>query len=54
MRAIVLKSSGCSDILVVRAVVQSDVRIALNEVCAVVVLNKNSVQMFGFINQTVV
>ena len=27
--------------------------IALNEVCAVVVLNKNSVQMFGFIDQTV-
>ena len=32
---------------------QSDVRIAFNEVCAVVVVNKNSVQVLGFVGQTV-
>ena len=38
---------------VVRAVVRSDVSIAFDEVCAVV-LNKNGVQVPGFVSQTVV
>ena len=38
----------------VRAVVRSDVSIASEEVCAVVDLNKNSVQVLDFGGQTVV
>ena len=38
----------------VRAVVRSGVCIAFDEVCAVVVLNKNSVQVLGSVGQTVV
>ena len=37
----------------VRAVVRSDVSNALDEVCGVVILDKNSVQVFGFVGQTV-
>ena len=36
-----------------RAVVWSDISIAFDEVCAVVVLSKNSVQVVGFVGQTV-
>ena len=39
---------------VVRAVVRSDVSIAFDDVCAVVVLNKNCVQEPGFAGQTIV
>ena len=48
--------SGCSGVCigVVRAVVRSDVSIAFDKVCAVVVLNKNRVQVLGFVGQTVV
>ena len=35
--------SGCGGVSVVRAVVRSDVSIAFDEICVVVVLNKNSV-----------
>ena len=45
---------GCSDVRVVGAVVMSDVSIAFDEVCAVVVLNKNGFQVPGFVGQTVV
>ena len=44
---------GCSDVRVVRAVVMSDVSIAFDKVCAVV-LNKNGFQVPGFVGQTVV
>ena len=32
----------------------SDISIAFDEVCAVVVFNRNSVQVLGFVGQTVV
>ena len=38
-----LRYSGCSGVGVVRAVVRSDVSIAFDEICVVVVLNKNSI-----------
>ena len=47
-----VRYSGCSDVRAVRAVVRSDVSIAFDEVCAVVVLNKNSVQVLGFVGET--
>ena len=36
------------------AVVRSDVIIAFDEICAVVVLNEKSVQVLDFVGQTVV
>ena len=38
-----VRYSGGSGVLVVRAVVRSDVSSAFDEICVVVVLNKNSV-----------
>ena len=49
-----VRYSDCSGVSVVRAVVQSDVSIAFDEICVVVVLNKNSVQELDFVGQTVV
>ena len=43
-------SSGCSGVWVVRVVVWSGVSIAFDEVCAVVLHNKNSVQVLGFVH----
>ena len=39
---------------IVAVVLRSDVTIAFDEVCAVVVLSKNSVQVLGFVGQTIV
>ena len=39
-----VRYSGCSGVRVVRAVVRSDVSIAFNEICVVVVLTKNIVR----------
>ena len=44
----------CSGVRVVRAVVWSDVNVAFDEVCVVVVLSKKSVKVLDFIGQTVV
>ena len=38
-----VRYSACSGVCVVRAVVRSDVSIAFDEICVVVVLSKNSV-----------
>ena len=43
-----------SGVGVFRAVVRSGLSTAFNEICAVVVLNKNSVQMLDFVCQPVV
>ena len=37
-----------------RYVVRSDVSVTFDEICVVVVLNKNSVQVLDFVGQTVV
>ena len=49
-----VRYSDRSGVWVVRAVIQSDVSIAFDEICVVVVLNKNSVQELDFVGQTVV
>ena len=43
-----VRYSGCSGVGVVRAVVQSDVSIAFDEICAVVVLNKKQCSSASF------
>ena len=48
-----VRYSGCSSVWVVRAGVRYYVSIAFDEICAVV-LNKNGVQVLGFVGQTVV
>ena len=44
-----VRYSDCSGVWVIRAVVQSDVSIAFDEICVVAVLNKNSVQELDFV-----
>ena len=42
-----LRYGSCSGGCIVRAIVLSDVRIVFDEVCAIVVLGENSVQVLG-------
>lgn len=47
-----MRYSGCSGVGVVRAVVRSDISIVFNEICALVVLIRNRVQVLDFVGQT--
>ena len=49
-----VRYSGCSGVGVVRAVVRSDISIVFDEICALVVLIRNRVQVLDFVGQTVV
>ena len=49
-----MRYSGCSGVGVVRAVVRSDISIVFDEICALVVLIRNRIQVLDFVGQTVV